>query len=240
MGGTFGSILDLMAGALKKRMLALQDRLTTAFGTDISTPEARRAAWWHFVLMDHAFLRGIWTNLGQVAPGVFRANQPSPARLRTYARDLGLKSVLNLRGKVKQGFYLFEEETCRELGLTLIDVTLSARNAPPREALLAILDHFKTIEKPFLMHCKSGADRTGLVAALYLLEVEKRPLAEARKELSLRYLHLKYTATGILDYILDVYEAEAAGRSFRDWLEQDYDRHRIKKDYEAMRKGAKA
>ena len=111
-----------MAGGFKDKMLAWQDRIAAKYGSSIATREARRAAWWHFQLMDHAFLRGLWTNLDQIAPGVWRANQPSPRRLESYQRKLGLKSVVNLRGGSQQGFYLFEAEVCHKLGLTLHDV----------------------------------------------------------------------------------------------------------------------
>ncbi len=228
-----------MASALKKRMLNLQARLAAAYGTDISSPKARRAAWWHFVLMDHAFLRGWWTNLDQVAQGVWRSNQPSPARFGQYRDRLGIKTVLNLRGTPRQGFYLFEVEACRNLGLTLHDVALSARRLPPKQTLLDLLDLLPRLEKPFLIHCKSGADRTGLVAALYLLEVEHRPLAEAKRQLSFRYLHLKSTSTGVLDHFLTLYEAEGAGRSLRTWIEQDYDPDRLTASFAALRRGAK-
>lgn len=229
-----------MAGALKKRMLALQDRLAATYGTDISSPEARRAAWWHFVLMDHAFLRAWWTNLDQIAPGVWRANQPSPKRLQHYRDTLGLKSVLNLRGKTQQGFYLFELEACQKLGLTLHDISFSARRAPSKAAMLELIDLMPRLEKPTLIHCKSGADRTGLVAAIYLLTVEGRPMAEARRQLSLRYLHVKASATGIMDAFLDMYEAEAQGRSLRDWVAQDYTQERLNALFAARRKGGTA
>ncbi|MGV8986669.1 MAG: fused DSP-PTPase phosphatase/NAD kinase-like protein [Cypionkella sp.] len=228
-----------MARAFKKRMLDLQQRLTDTYGTDISTPAARRTAWWHFQLMDHAFLRTLWTNLDEIAPGVWRSNQPSPAKLRKYQRQLGLKSVLNLRGATQQGFYLFELETCRELGLHLHDIPFSARRSPTRESLLQLLDLFPKIEKPFLMHCKSGADRTGLVAALYLMEIDHRPLAEVKRQLSLRYLHLKSTDTGIMDHFLTLFEAEAQGRSLREWIENGYDRDRLTASFDALRKGGR-
>jgi protein tyrosine/serine phosphatase len=211
-----------MAGAFKTRMLALQQRLTETYGTDISTPAARRAAWWHFQLIDHAFLRVLWSNLGQIAPGVWRSNQPSADQLRRYHAKLGLKSVLCLRGSPQQAFFLFEAETCKALNLPLYDIGLSARRAPERAALLKLLDLFHTIPKPVLIHCKSGADRTGLAAALYLLDVEKRPLAEAKEQLSFRYLHLKSTATGVMDEFLSMYEDEGGGKSVRDWIAQDY------------------
>ncbi len=224
-----------MAGGLKQKMLAWQDRIAAKYGTSIATPEARRAAWWHFQLMDHAFLRGIWTNLHQIAPGVWRANQPSPRRLGIYQRKLGLKSVVNLRGGSQQGFYLFEAEICQKLGLTLHDVHFSARKAPKKKALLAMFDLFETLQKPALIHCKSGADRTGLIAALYLLDVEHRSIDEAKQQLSFRYLHLKSTQTGIMDHFLTRYEAEAKGRSIRDWVVQDYDPTRLSDSFAAMR-----
>lgn len=226
-----------MAGALKKRLLAWQDRLTAAYGSDISTPEARRAAWWHFVLVDHAFLRGLWTNLAEIAPGVWRANQPSPKRFIEYKERLGLKSVLNLRGSPDQGFYLFEREACRNLGLTLHDIAFSARRAPSRAGLLRLMDLMPTLEKPVLIHCKSGADRTGLVSAIYLLEVEGKSLTEAKAQLSFRFLHLKRTHTGIMDEVLELYGAEAKGRSFRQWVEQDYDPDRTAAAFAARRGG---
>lgn len=227
-----------MAGALKKRLLAWQNRLTAAYGSDISTPEARRAAWWHFVLIDHAFLRGFWTNLAEIAPGVWRANQPSPARFVDYKHRLGLKSVLNLRGTPDQGFYLFEREACRILDLKLHDIAFSARRAPPKAQLIKLMDMLPELQKPVLIHCKSGADRTGLVSAVYLMEMEGKSLEEAKKQLSFRFLHLKRTHTGIMDEILELYGAEARGRSFRQWVEEDYDPDRTTEAF-ALRRGWK-
>lgn len=214
-----------MIGALKDRLLVLQRRLTATFGTDISTPEARRAAWWHFQLMDHAFLRVFWTNLHRIAPGVWRSNQPSPDRLRRWHKRHGLLSVLNLRGKSAQGFYLFEAEVCQKLGMSLIDLQLYAKWPASRETLETLIDRFRTLEKPFLFHCKSGADRTGLAAAIYLLVIEGRPIAEAQRQLSFRYLHVENSRAGIQDHILRLYAHAfaATGVSFPDWLAQSYD-----------------
>ena len=214
-----------MIGALKDRLLVLQRRLTATFGTDISTPEARRAAWWHFQLMDHAFLRVFWTNLHQIAPGVWRSNQPSPGRLRRWHDKIGLRSVLNLRGKTAQGFYLFEAEACQKLGLTLNDLQLSAKQAPSREKLETLIKLFRTLEKPFLFHCKSGADRTGLAAAIYLLAIENRPIAEAQRQLSFRYLHVENSRAGIQDHLLRLFALahQQTGVSFLDWLRDSYD-----------------
>ena len=231
-----------MPKPLKQSLLALQDRLTAAIGTDISTPASRRAAWWHFQLMDHAFLRTWWKNIDQVGPGVWRSNQPSVADLERLA-SMGLKTVVNLRGAVQQSFYLFEAEACARLGLTLIDLNLSARQAPPRKRLLKLLDIFDSAEQPLLIHCKSGADRTGLAAAIWRIEkMGESALKAGAEELSLRHIHLRRSSTGVMDQVIRSYaaEAEPRGLSFRDWVQDEYDQARIAKDFADWRAGRSA
>ena len=50
-----------------------------------------------FILLN-LFLRFFYHNQAEVAPGVFRSNQPSPDRLNTWAKS-GIKTVINLRGE---------------------------------------------------------------------------------------------------------------------------------------------
>ena len=49
-------------------------------------------------------------------------------------------------------------------------------------------------------------------------------VAEAKKQLSFKYLHLDFTKTGILDYIFDVFsERLKIGEiDFIDWLKKEY------------------
>ncbi|MFA8441436.1 tyrosine-protein phosphatase [Yoonia sp.] len=196
-----------------------------SFGRDITDPEERKRSYWHVRWLDHGILRTFWHNFEKVSEGVYRANQPDDERFEAYAA-MGIKTVLNLRGVAKQPHYLFEVESCERLGLMLVTIQMSARQAPKQDQLIKILDAFKTMERPFLMHCKSGADRTGLVAALYLMVEEGQPVEVARKQLSFRYLHIRRTATGILDHFLDVYEARNAQEpiAIADWIKTEYDR----------------
>lgn len=225
-----------MKAYLSRKLKDYERHLRSKFGTDISTPEARRAAWWTFQLLDHAFLRYRWTNFYQVAPGVFRSNQPHPGRLEQHARD-GFKAVINLRGPSTNPNYLFEKETCEALGLKLIDVQISARNLAEPHRFLELLDVFETAPKPFVMHCKSGADRAGLASAMYLIHIEGMSVAEAKKQLSWKYVHLKNAPTGILDHFLTVYgKAQAAtGIALRDWLASEYDYIGIMDEFAQMR-----
>jgi len=229
-----------MIRQIHTRLKAWQHDLTRRYGSDISTPAARRAAGWHFQLSDHAFLRAWWTNLDEIAPGIWRSNQPSPARLARHAAE-GLRTVINLRGASTESFWLFEDEACRAHGLTLHNLRLSATNAPSPDRLLELHHLLTTAARPLLFHCKSGADRTGLAAALYLLSVEKRPLAEAQRQLSLRYIHLSRGPAGILDHILRCFGRAAAGRdiSFLDWIRTEYDPVAVTESFRRWRAGGK-
>jgi len=210
----------------------LGDRL----GHDISTPAARRRAYWHVNLTDHGILRGYWTNLAEVTPGVWRSNQPSPYRLRKY-HDRGITTVLNLRGANENSPYLFEKEACDALGLTLISHAMTARALVAPSSLLALLDIFESIERPFIMHCKSGADRAGFAAALYLLHMQGADIAEATKQLSFRFFHRRSTQAGILDHVLDAYGADTESQpvAIRDWIENQYKPKKLTEEFNAKR-----
>lgn len=198
-------------------------RLRRSFGRDISTAKGRRWAHVHFQLFDHAFLRTFWTNLEEISPGVWRSNQPDRARLQRY-KDMGIKTIVNLRGEDKFAHYLFEKEVCEELGLTLVDAKLWARDAPPVRRIVEAFEAVRDAPKPVVFHCKSGADRTGFIAAMYQMVVDGVPVEEARKQLALKYYHLDFTKTGIQDYILDIYRTRLifGDISFLDWIETEY------------------
>lgn len=206
-------------------------------GQDLTDPAARQSAQYYTLFYDHGFLRTFWNNFYEVAPGVFRSNQPDPNRLRDYA-DKGITSILNLRGKSTNPPYLFEREVCAETGQNLIDINhMSARAAPSKAALLSLLEAMRSTPKPFLFHCKSGADRTSLAAAMYLMVFEGAPVSVARKQFSMRFMHLKWTKSGVLDHILDVFEDEAEQRSmdFEMWLRAEYDGPEIQRSFDKGR-----
>lgn len=211
-------------------------RFRNSFGRDITDPVERARSYKHYDWMDHGILRRRWHNFEAVAPGVYRSNHPHHERFAAYA-EMGIKSVLNLRGVSDQSHYLFEAESCAQLGLELVTVHLGARNAPEQHRLVALLDAFETLPKPFMMHCKSGADRTGLAAAFYLLHYTDATDAEARQQLSFKYLHIRKSSTGILDHVLETYLAarDATGVDLRAWVETGYDKPAVVASYKAKK-----
>lgn len=193
-------------------------------GVDISTPESRARAWRHYLWIDHGILRLWWTNFHEVGEGVYRANQPDPARLKAWKKR-GIRTILNLRGIGEHSPYHFEVEACEKLGLTMIDHRLYAQDLASRDELLGLIEHFRTLQKPVVMHCKSGSDRAGFAAALFLHIIDKVPIEEAWKQLHWKHFHLKNSKNGILDLFFVAYleDCKTDPIPLEKWISTVYD-----------------
>jgi protein tyrosine/serine phosphatase len=200
---------------------------------DLSTIAGRRRARSELVWGDHGFLRARFRNLHQISAEMWRANQPSPEQIARYASELGLKTILNLRGTSEKGYYLLEREACERHGIALVDFQVFSRDSPTRETVLGARDLFRGLAYPALMHCKSGADRAGVMAALYMHFRQGQPIEQAKTQLSFDYLHIRYGKTGILDYFFETYlrQGKPAGLDFAEWVASAYDRDTVKASF---------
>lgn len=181
-------------------------------------------------LVDHGFIRDIYCNIHPVSKNVWRSAQPSPRHLR-WAKRQGIRTILNLRGRRDTcGSYILEREACQALGLTLVDFPIRSRSPLDRETLLAATRLFDQLEYPVLLHCKSGADRAGFMATLYLFLHERVPLRQAMKtHLSLAYGHVKQAKTGVIDFFFEKFLADGGSspESFVSWIQNRYDRNAL-------------
>jgi protein tyrosine/serine phosphatase len=126
-----------------------------------------------------------------VAGQLYRSNQPSVEELARYAKDHGIRTVINLRGaNESKAWYRDEVETSRELGLNHIDFGMSASQELDMNRVNELVSIMRDAPKPILIHCKAGADRTGLATALYLSRVALLGEKEAESQLSVRYGHI--------------------------------------------------
>tara|TARA_E500000331_G_scaffold186034_1_gene179039 strand:- start:369 stop:638 length:270 start_codon:yes stop_codon:yes gene_type:complete len=57
------------------------------------------------------------------------------------------------------------------------------------------------------------------------MEFEGKTVQEAQKQLSFRFFHLDFSATGVLDYMLWVFEERCSINAigFKDWINTEYD-----------------
>jgi protein tyrosine/serine phosphatase len=191
-------------------------------------------AWVDALFVDHAVFRLAWSNLATVAPGrLYRCNHPTPARLAALTRRLGLKTLINLRGPTGNGSDALSREAAALLGLDFIDMALESRGAPQRDRILRLHGIYSTMRAPALLHCKSGADRAGLAAGLFVL-FEGGTARDALRQLSLRFGHIRQAKTGILDAFFLRWQREGEGRKpFLDWVREDYDEAALRRDFHA-------
>ena len=174
-------------------------------------------------------------NAHWLGPDLVRTNQPSPRQLAHW-KARGVKTVINLRGARDEAYYWLEKDACERLGLTLIDAPLDSRDAPEGYRVRRAKDLFETIEYPALIHCKSGADRAGLMAVFYRHLHLGEPMTVAMRQLSKTYLHHREGLTGVLDYWGEKYirEVEPTGRGVLEWVEgADYDPKAIRAEFKA-------
>jgi protein tyrosine phosphatase (PTP) superfamily phosphohydrolase (DUF442 family) len=220
------SMIQTLRTALRNHRARRRARLATwraGWSADLNAPGARRAAYYDMHVLDHGLIRLLWKNRSQIAPGIWRGNQPAPGDVAGLAA-MGIRTIINFRGKNQWGSYLLEAEACAVHGITLVNGRLYSSTAPKPAEIHAALDLIEAAEKPVFMHCKSGADRAGLAAALYLLAQGADP-AEAARQLSWKRAHLRISRTGILDAFIAAYaEAhEKTGIGFLDWVDTEYD-----------------
>lgn len=209
------------------------------FGQPLITPSDRLLAWIDMLFVDHGIVRLAYLNMHRIADGVWRAGQPAPGQLRRFARHGG-RSVVSLRAGRGFGSLPLELEACHDAGLVFHSLPIRSHALPSREELRAAAQLFATMERPALLHCKSGADRSGFAAALYLMLAEGRPVAEARMQLSLRYGHNRFGRTGLLDAFFDAYTRETGETPMplMEWVETVYDPDHISAGFTRTTLGA--
>jgi protein tyrosine/serine phosphatase len=204
------------------------------FNGTLTTLSGRARAWSDSMFVDHAVFRTVWSNWAVVEPGIlYRFNHPTPWRLRQAKARHGLRTLINLRGHRKCGSDARSRAEAERLGLIHIDAPLESRGAPHRDRILRLAETFATMQVPAVMHCKSGADRTGLAAGLFIL-MRGGTAAQALEQLSWRYGHFNRSRTGILDAFFVLYQTTAEGRlPFLDWVRDEYDEAKLKRDFVA-------
>lgn len=191
------------------------------------------------IFIDHGLLRMVYLNLHPVTPDYWRAAQPTPSQFRDLARR-GIKTVINLRGGKEFGSWPLEREVCESKGMQLVEFVIRSRGAPNKIQMAGAEDFFKSLTYPVVAHCKSGADRAGFMATLYLIVHEKKSVDVALKQLSWRYGHFRFAKTGILDVFFERYrdEGEAKGVDFKTWVTTIYDPIALEREFKSSAFGS--
>lgn len=131
-------------------------------------------------------------NFHEVAKGeLYRSAQPTASEISTYAQNYGIRTIINLRGKrAKAPWYQAEISTANQLGIRHVDFKMSAARQLSDVETTQLIEILRDSPKPILIHCQAGADRSGLVAAIYLHAVKGVDVETAERQISIRYGHI--------------------------------------------------
>lgn len=99
-------------------------------------------------------------NLHRVGPNLYRSQQPTKAGMLKL-KELGIKTVINLRA--------LHSDSDKLDGTGLLEKRLRIKTwAVQDDHVIEVLRTLRRAENgPFLIHCQHGADRTGLMTAMY-------------------------------------------------------------------------
>jgi len=170
------------------------------------------------LLLSTALVSGC-TGFREGMPGVFRSPFPMEEQMIRRIEAHDIKSVLCLRGgrSARQS-----ERATMGGGATFTGIPISAKKAPNPDALLGIWNFAKTAERPVMVHCLAGVDRTGLALAIIALH-DTGDLKLARRQLAfIPNGHIAAFGTEAMDHVLDEYSAFDQELAFAEWVTQIY------------------
>lgn len=204
---------------------------------DLKTPWGRARAWLYAMLVEHNFTNLFRFNFHRISAEAFRSSQPTMWQMRRIVKKYGIKTILNLKGSnANSAYWAFEQEQCEKLGIHLVNINIASRSIPDAERIRRAKEVFETIEYPMWMHCKAGADRTGIYATLYQYFREHTPIEETDQLKLWPFGHIRHSKAGKIDHYLERYKAYRKDHpevGLLEWAETVADREQIDREFKA-------
>ncbi|UOD35374.1 tyrosine-protein phosphatase [Deferribacteraceae bacterium V6Fe1] len=137
----------------------------------------------------------------------YRSAQLDSDELEKYIKQYKIRTIINLRGDSNAQWYKDEINICNKFNINHIDLSLSATSEPSESKINKLISILQKASFPILVHCKAGADRSGLATAIWLVTFENKPYYIAKQQLSLIYGHFSIGPTKVMDnYLKKWYE----------------------------------
>jgi uncharacterized protein (TIGR01244 family) len=122
-------------------------------------------------------------NFQKVNDQVYRGAQPTNSGFQQLAQ-LGIKTVVDLRD-IGEHSQADEQKIVTGLGMRYVSIPMHGMSTPKDDLVAAVQALFNDpANGPVFVHCKRGADRTGMVVAVYRISHDgwdnKKALSEAK------------------------------------------------------------
>ena len=136
---------------------------------------------------------------------IYRSAQLSGPKLRKIIKKYRIRTIVNLKGLKTSKNYKIEREIANKNKVKLFNFKFSADKLPSYLKLNTLIDTLINAEKPILIHCHRGADRSGMAGALALAIEKDPPLSVLKKQFSLRHGVIRFN-TSIGPLLFSQYE----------------------------------
>ena len=135
-------------------------------------------------------------NLYQVDSGIYRCAQPNRQAFSELSK-MGVSTIINLR------YFETDKRKAKNTDLQLIHIKMRASKCNDDE-VIAALRLIKNKQGAVVIHCKHGADRTGLLIAMYRILFQGWDKESAIEELIHGEYNFHAIFSNIPQYINDV------------------------------------
>ncbi|HUU32276.1 MAG TPA: tyrosine-protein phosphatase [Phycisphaerae bacterium] len=156
---------------------------------------------------------------------VYRSAQPDKETMTRWVVKYGIKTIVNLRAGITDDPNDPVALAAEKAGAMTIFICLPNTKLPKSPNLMYLADVIETAPEPILLHCREGADRTGLASAMAAMALGGKSYDRAREQMGIRHLHLYTDSTrigGVLLQYEDYCRARGSGtggwKEFRHWI----------------------
>jgi len=136
-------------------------------------------------------------NLHKINDVLYRSAQPTEEGMKNLEK-MGIKTIINLRA--------FHSDKDKLKGTGLLNNALSVKtwHIEDEDVIKVLKIISKKENSPFLIHCQHGADRTGVMSAMYRIVVQGWSKDEAIREMVDRSYGFHSIWSNIIEYVKNV------------------------------------
>jgi protein tyrosine phosphatase (PTP) superfamily phosphohydrolase (DUF442 family) len=118
-------------------------------------------------------------NLFKINAGLYRGAQPTAAGIKQL-KKLGVKTIIDLRAEHSDKEMIRESKT----GIAFERIPMTASNPKEADVVRFLQIVADKARRPVFVHCQHGADRTGMMCAIYRVAVEGWGKQQAIEEMT--------------------------------------------------------
>lgn len=115
-------------------------------------------------------------DLFKTVDGVYQGSRPNNTKDLSQLDRAGIRTIISLDDRQN----LLEERYCAANRVMLIIYPIDPTTTPRDEQISAVVNLLHSSNKPVLLHCYFGKDRTNLFMAAYLVSIGAMTLPQAR------------------------------------------------------------